>query len=90
MLRKSPIKLLTYPWYLLCLPDVEAFSGSHFDPRSRLFDDSQRLRGAVSSVAVGVWLGITSPIFVELWSSGHSPFDDHASILNYFFNFESV
>jgi omega-3 fatty acid desaturase (delta-15 desaturase) len=51
-LRRSPVKFLMYPWYLLSVPDYPTFSGSHFDPRSRLFDNSQRIRAAVSSLSV--------------------------------------
>jgi len=57
VVRRSPLILFMYPWYLLSLPDHPLLSGSHFNPWSRLFADDQRLRAGVSTVSVIAFLG---------------------------------
>lgn len=69
--------------YLLGIPDSPLLSGSHFDPFSRLFSDSNRLRASVSSVAVISWLGIHPSFFFLVKSLS----DDFTVLISDFFSF---
>jgi omega-3 fatty acid desaturase (delta-15 desaturase) len=55
--RFSPILLILYPVYLLQESNTGGFSGNHFNPFSPMFQKSERLGAAISSMTVIVFLG---------------------------------
>jgi omega-3 fatty acid desaturase (delta-15 desaturase) len=50
------LQLLMYHFYLVGAPDSALFSGSHFNPWSRLFAPHQRGEAAASTLACAAWL----------------------------------